>query len=239
MSARPGTSRAIRRFVVRGGAGLFYDRPPANSVYATVTNPPFTRNVTVRYGQLQNLSSTGLATEAPPALTVWQHDNKLPASVQWNMGVQTMLPFAAALDVSYTGQHSFDTNTGVNINAINLGAGVPAGEPEPRGGNVALVDRPGHLLRVHKRGPRPVLPGVCQRQSAAADRVAHVPLDSGFAEPAFPERAAVWLQRHDRALRQAERRRCACNGTPMDRSRSGMTRAGLTSCLATTNRRRT
>ena len=53
-----------QKFVVRGGAGLFFDRPPANTVYSTVNNPPFTRNVTVRYGELQNLSATGLATEA-------------------------------------------------------------------------------------------------------------------------------------------------------------------------------
>jgi hypothetical protein len=111
-----------QQFVVRGGAGLFYDRAPANSVYGTVSNPPFTRNVTVRYGELQNMSSTGLSTEAPPALTVWQYDNKLSASTQWNLGVQMALPFAAALDVAYAGQHSFDTNTGVNINAIDLGA---------------------------------------------------------------------------------------------------------------------
>ena len=111
-----------QQFVVRGGAGLFYDRAPANSVYGTVSNPPFTRNVTVRYGELQNMSSTGLATEAPPALTVWQYDNKLSASTQWNLGIQMALPFAAALDVAYAGQHSFDANTGVNLNAIDLGA---------------------------------------------------------------------------------------------------------------------
>ena len=112
-----------QRFVVRGGAGLFYDRPPANTVYGTVNNPPFTRSVTVRYGELQNMSSTGLATEAAPALTVWQHDNKLNASTQWNAGVQMTLPFSAALDVAYTGQHSYDSNFGVNINSIDLGAG--------------------------------------------------------------------------------------------------------------------
>lgn len=108
-------------FVVRGGAGLFYDRPQAQNIYNTVNNPPFSRNVTVRYGQLQNLSTAGLTTEAPPALTVWQYDQNLPASTQWNVGVQTMLPYAAALDVSYTGQHSFDTPTGVNLNSIDLG----------------------------------------------------------------------------------------------------------------------
>ncbi|MEO8483032.1 MAG: carboxypeptidase-like regulatory domain-containing protein [Acidobacteriota bacterium] len=110
-----------QRFVVRGGAGLFYDRPPAQNIYNTVNNPPFSRQVTVRYGQLQNLGSAGLTTEAPPSLTVWQYDQNLPASVQWNVGMQTVLPFSAALDVSYTGQHTYDTPAQVNINAIDFG----------------------------------------------------------------------------------------------------------------------
>jgi len=108
-------------FIVRGGAGLFFDRPQAQNIYNTVNNPPFSRNVTVRYGQLQNLGGSGLTTEAPPALTVWDYDQPLPASFQWNLGVQTVLPLAATLDVSYTGQHSYDTPTGVNLNAIDFG----------------------------------------------------------------------------------------------------------------------
>ena len=120
-----------QEFVVRGGAGLFFDRPQAQNVYNTVNNPPFTRNVTVRYGQLQNLSSAGLTTEAPPQLTVWQYDMPLPASAQWNAGVQMALPFAAAVDVSYTGQHSYDTPTGVNINNLDLGMAFDAKYADP------------------------------------------------------------------------------------------------------------
>src|SRR6185436_1211790 len=109
-------------FVVRGSAGLFFDRPPAQNVYNTVNNPPFSRNVTVRYGQLQDLSSAGLTTEAPPALVVWQYDEPLPSSAQWNAGVQVALPYSTALDVAYTGQHSYGFPTAVNINAIDFGA---------------------------------------------------------------------------------------------------------------------
>ena len=111
-----------QRYVVRGGAGLFYDRPQAQNVYNTVNNPPFTRNVTVRYGQLQNLGAAGLTTEATPALTVWQYDMPLPTSAQWNAGLQMVIPFSSTLDVSYTGQHSYNTPTAVNINAIDFGA---------------------------------------------------------------------------------------------------------------------
>ncbi len=111
-----------QHYVVRGGAGLFFDRPQAQNVYTTVNNPPFTRSVTVRYGQLQNLSSAGLTTEATPALTVWQYDMPLPSSAQWNGGLQMVIPFNSTLDVSYTGQHSYNTPTSVNINAIDFGA---------------------------------------------------------------------------------------------------------------------
>jgi hypothetical protein len=130
-----------QRVIIRGGAGLFYDRAPANTVYGTVNNPPFTQNITVRYGQLQNLSATGLTTTAAPALTVWQYDSKLSASTQWNVGTQIVLPFASALDVAYTGQHSFNTNTAVNINSIDLGtAFLPATQNPALAASAASTD---------------------------------------------------------------------------------------------------
>jgi Carboxypeptidase regulatory-like domain len=115
-----------QKFVVRGSVGLFFDRPPAQNVYNTVNNPPFSRNVTVRYGQLQDLSSTGLTTEAPPALTIWQYDEPLPSSTQWNTGFQLAVPFNSILDVAYAGQHSYGFPMAVNINAIDIGSGFQA-----------------------------------------------------------------------------------------------------------------
>jgi carboxypeptidase family protein len=108
-------------FVVRGGGGLFFDRPQAQNLYDVVQNPPFTRNVTVRYGQLQSLGSTGLTTQAAQQLAVWQYDMPLPSSAQWNAGVQFTVPSSTVVDISYTGQHSFNTPTGVNINNLDIG----------------------------------------------------------------------------------------------------------------------
>src|SRR6185369_6094302 len=56
-----------------------------------------------------------------PAITVFTYDNNFPTSFQWNLGLQTLLPFTSALDVSYTGQHSYDTQNTVNLNSIDLG----------------------------------------------------------------------------------------------------------------------
>ena len=128
-------------FIVRGGAGLFFDRPPSQNIYNTVNNPPFSRNVTVRYGQLQNIAGSGLTTEAAPALTVWQYDQPLPASAQWNIGVQATLPFSTAIDVSYTGQHSYDTPTASNLNSIDLGAAfLPANQNPAAATSAASTD---------------------------------------------------------------------------------------------------
>jgi hypothetical protein len=114
--------RGNQRFVVRGATGIFYDRPPVNSIYATTSNPPLSQNVTVRYSNLQDISSAGLSTVAPPSITVFQYDNRVPTSFQWNIGTQIVVPFNSAIDVSYTGQHSYNTQSTVNLNSIDLGA---------------------------------------------------------------------------------------------------------------------
>src|SRR5205814_1936487 len=87
-----------QRLVLRGGGGLFFDRPFGNSVIAMAGNPPASKSVTVRYGQLQTLGSGGLLTQGPPAVNSIQYDPKLPSSVQWNAGVQVMLPWATTFD---------------------------------------------------------------------------------------------------------------------------------------------
>jgi hypothetical protein len=112
-----------QRFVLRGGTGLFYDRPNASTTTPAAGNPPTSRNVTVRYGQLQSLGRGGLTTEGPPALAgLWVYEpGGLPTSAQWNGGVQMMLPWAVSLDLSYVGQHSFNEVQTVNLNAIDFG----------------------------------------------------------------------------------------------------------------------
>jgi hypothetical protein len=112
-----------QRVVLRGGGGLFYDRPNASTTTPAAGNPPTARNITVRYGQLQSLGRGGLTTEGPPALAgLWVYDTgALPTSTQWNGGVQLLLPWAVSLDVSYVGQHSFNEVQTVNLNAIDFG----------------------------------------------------------------------------------------------------------------------
>jgi hypothetical protein len=129
-----------QRLVVRGGAGLFFDRPDGNSIYSQVQNPPTYKNITVRYGQLQRLGTGGLATEGPPALSVYEYNSKLPSSWQWNSGMQMMLPWAASLDVAYVGHHSYNLLQSVNLNAVDFGA---AFLPENQDPTLPAVVTPG------------------------------------------------------------------------------------------------
>jgi hypothetical protein len=142
-----------QKFVLRGGAGLFFDRPNGNSVFSQVGNPPFSTSTTVRYSQLQNLGSGGLTTQGPPALIVFKYDSELPSSYQWNAGVQFALPWSLSADVSYVGQHGFNLLQNVDINAVDLGTAYTGAAQDPTvaasatpGGSALSVD----LLRPYR-----------------------------------------------------------------------------------------
>ena len=123
--------RGDQKMVVRGALGLFYDRPEGNSIYNQISNPPYSTASTVRYGQLQSLSSSA-ATQTPPTLFVFQYNAKIPSSLQWNVGTQFALPWSSVLDLSYVGQRGINllrtqdnTPTGTNaqdLNAVDFGA---------------------------------------------------------------------------------------------------------------------
>jgi hypothetical protein len=111
-----------QQFVLRGAVGLYFDRPRPGDAQALVGNPPGgSEIITLRFGQLQTLSSAGLSTQGPPGLTVFQYDAKLPTSLQFSAGGQMMLPWDTALDVSYVGLHSWNDQQPWNINSIDLG----------------------------------------------------------------------------------------------------------------------
>ena len=116
--------------VIRGGMGLFFDRPDGDSIYYQSQNPPTSTNQTVRNGQLQTLGTgNAVASLGVPTIINYRYDNPhLPSSLQWNVGTQMVMPWATALDVSYVGQHAkhvlnaFQSNTAHNVNSVDFGA---------------------------------------------------------------------------------------------------------------------
>jgi hypothetical protein len=116
-----------QRLVLRGGGGIFYDRPDGNTVFSIPGNPPISTSQDLRNGQLQTLGQ-GLSTVGVPALSIYEYNAKVPSSVQWQGGVQMTLPWASSLDLSYVGNHgynrlgAFQGGSSVNLNAIDIGA---------------------------------------------------------------------------------------------------------------------
>jgi hypothetical protein len=136
--------------VVRGGAGLFYDRPDGNTIFSIPGNPPTAETQSLTNSQLQTLGS-GLSTVGAANLITFQYDADVPSSVQWNGGVQMALPWSSSIDVSYVGQRAFNRQASrVNINAVDFGAAYlpenqdPTRTPSATPGATALTT---NLLR--------------------------------------------------------------------------------------------
>jgi hypothetical protein len=134
-----------QRVVIRGGGGLFYDRPDGNTVFSIPGNPPISTSQDLRNGQLQTLGS-GLSTAGVPALITFQYDAQVPSSWQWQGGAQFALPWQTVLDVTYVGNHGFNrlrafqggANGSVDLNAVDFGAAYLPQNQDPTLGASAV-----------------------------------------------------------------------------------------------------
>jgi hypothetical protein len=119
------------RTIVRGGFGIFYDRPQGNIVFDTVNNAPGLLQPTVQWGLLQNLA--GGANDPYPALGMQPTAyNFLPPKVtSWNVGIQHKLWHAITLDIAYVGSSSKNLIEQEQINALPLGTLFKAENQDP------------------------------------------------------------------------------------------------------------
>jgi len=115
-----------QQMVLRGGIGLFIDRPALNSFESNAGNIPASFNSTVRYGTLQTLNS-GFTTQGAPIMAIIQYDSPLSKSLQWNAGIQMALPWTSSVDISLIGQHGFDIYSGPST---NVGQGIDLNAPD-------------------------------------------------------------------------------------------------------------
>lgn len=109
-----------QKIVLRGGAGLFFDRPSGNTIYSQIANPPNELSETLYYSQFQTMG--GLTTQSAPNLNVYQLNSGLPSTWDWNVGAQFRLPKNSMVDVTYTGEHAFNVVEQVNINTVDIGS---------------------------------------------------------------------------------------------------------------------
>jgi hypothetical protein len=110
-----------QKVVVRGGAGIFYDRPTGDTVFGTIEQPPTVTTPTLFYGRLQDVNASS-AVLAPPTLLAYNYSGTIPKTYAFNLGLQIQLPLNNVLDVSYVGTKGRDQLTQRNINAPAYGA---------------------------------------------------------------------------------------------------------------------
>ncbi len=108
---------------MRGGAGIFYDRPQGNQVFDMISNAPGVLNSRLDFGRLQDLTSSGGNDPYPTlSLNPTAFGFKPPRTNQWNLGVQHKLTQTVILDVAYVGSTSSDLLRQTQINAVPFGA---------------------------------------------------------------------------------------------------------------------
>ncbi|HET9831612.1 MAG TPA: carboxypeptidase regulatory-like domain-containing protein, partial [Vicinamibacterales bacterium] len=108
--------------IVRGGFGIFYDRPQGNMVFDMISNAPGVLNSRIDFGRLQDLTSAGGDPNPTLSLNPTAFGFKPPRVDQWNVGVQHKLVKEVILDVAYVGSRSTDLLRQVQINAVPFGA---------------------------------------------------------------------------------------------------------------------
>ena len=145
--------------VFRGGGGIFYDRPDGNTVFS-IPGQPANRDLDrpAELGTFQTLGQ-GLAFGPVPGMIIFQYDAKVPASAQWQAGIQKTLPWASVVDVSYVGNHgynrlgAFQNGNVVNLNAVDFGAAYLPQNQDPTLGTQAVPGAgalPTNLLRPYR-----------------------------------------------------------------------------------------
>ena len=151
-----------QRLVIRGGGGVFFDRPPSDSVQNLVSNPPFSNGIILRAVRVQDLATAQGGPVPASQIFAYQYDDGLPSSFQWNGGVQMALPWSSSLDVTYVGQHAWNQQNatgaganGQNLNAVDFGA---AFLPAESGSRRSRPTRPRARLPI---------PPICSARSAA------------------------------------------------------------------------
>jgi hypothetical protein len=117
--------------ILRGGWGIFYDRPQGNQVFDMIANAPGVLSSTLQWGRLQELTSAGGDPDPTLSLNPSAFDFEPPKVTQWNLGLQQKLFRSFMFDLAYVGSSSTDLLRQVQINAVPRGANFLAANQDP------------------------------------------------------------------------------------------------------------
>jgi outer membrane receptor protein involved in Fe transport len=104
-------------WVIRGGIGLFYDKPEGNVIFSQVNLPPFVPSVSVENGNLANpLAGAAAAATVLGDITALDPNMDVPRQLQYSIGVQRELPRGHFAEVTYVGNKGRNLLWQPNIN---------------------------------------------------------------------------------------------------------------------------
>jgi hypothetical protein len=89
---------------IRGGFGIFYDKPEGNIIFSAVNIPPFTDSAQFENGNLSNIRG-GAASAAAPFAEIFTIDPNLvlPYVMSYSLSVQRELPWGVFGEIAYVG----------------------------------------------------------------------------------------------------------------------------------------
>jgi hypothetical protein len=111
--------------VLRGGAGVFYERVQGNDVYNAALNPPFAYQPSANNVYFSNPHTSaltgGTTTQSfPSTLTSIRYNYPPPGTMDFSLGIQRQLAPSVVAVVQYVGSVGWDQNDDRHINTPPL-----------------------------------------------------------------------------------------------------------------------
>ncbi len=107
--------------IIRGGAGISYDRVQGNIAFDQIANPPTVLQPRLAFNRLQNLTPGQADLLAPSDVVGYAREGSLPTIYSMSLGVQHDIGFNTVIDISYVGTLSRHLFLARQLNAIPFG----------------------------------------------------------------------------------------------------------------------
>jgi hypothetical protein len=108
--------------ILRGGFGIFYDRPMGNMVFDQINNAPGLLQPLLQWGRLQDLDPTRRDPDPTLTMSPTVYDFAPPKVYAWNVGLQHKLTHALLFDIAYVGSSNRDLLSEEQINSVPYGS---------------------------------------------------------------------------------------------------------------------
>lgn len=122
---------------IRGGFGVFYNRPSTRVYDPFTTQPPLVFTPTIYYGEIAKLTSSA-GVIYPQSVASHDKEQKIATVMNFSVSVQQKLPYATVLDLAYSGslgRHLFWTR---EMNAVPPGRRFDRAYQDPTRTGTAL-----------------------------------------------------------------------------------------------------